>query len=78
MLVLTRKTDEVILIGSEIKVTIVRIGPDVVRIGIDAPEHINIVREEIADALRGDSTGDALRDSAGMGGGLGDEDSGAE
>lgn len=47
MLVLSRKTGERILIGDQIAVTIVRIGPNTVRLGIDAPRDMNIVREEL-------------------------------
>jgi len=47
MLVLSRKPGERILIGNDVTVTIVRIGPNTVRLGIDAPEHLNIVREEL-------------------------------
>lgn len=47
MLVLSRKPGERILIGNDITVTIVRIGPNNVRVGIDAPRDLNIVREEL-------------------------------
>lgn len=47
MLVLSRKPGERILIGDEVAVTIVRIGPNTVRLGIDAPRTMNIVREEL-------------------------------
>lgn len=47
MLVLSRKPSQVILIGDDIRVTIVRIGPNAVRVGIDAPRELNIVREEL-------------------------------
>jgi carbon storage regulator len=47
MLVLSRKAGERILIGDQITVTVVRIAPGVVRIGIDAPENLPIVREEL-------------------------------
>jgi carbon storage regulator len=47
MLVLSRKPGERILIGSDITVTIVRIGPNNVRLGIEAPREMNIVREEL-------------------------------
>lgn len=47
MLVLKRKPGERILIGQNVAVTIVRIGPNNVRLGIDAPREMNIVREEL-------------------------------
>lgn len=51
MLVLSRKTSERIRIGDEIVVTIVRIGPNSVRIGIEAPRDTNIVREELCNFI---------------------------
>ena len=50
MLVLSRKPGERILIGDDIAVTIVRIGPNTVRLGIEAPRDKNIVREELCVA----------------------------
>ena len=47
MLVLSRKSGERILIGKDVTVTVVRIGPNTVRLGIDAPREMNIVREEL-------------------------------
>lgn len=47
MLVLSRKPGERILIGDQVQITIVRIGPNTVRLGIDAPRDMNIVREEL-------------------------------
>ncbi len=52
MLVLSRKPGEKILIGDQVTVTIVRIGPNTVRLGIDAPRDMNIVREELCQATR--------------------------
>lgn len=49
MLVLSRKPGERILVGNDVVITIVRIGPNTVRLGIDAPGHMNIVREELCD-----------------------------
>lgn len=49
MLVLSRKPGEKILIGENVTVTIVRIGPNTVRIGIEAPRDMNIVREELCE-----------------------------
>jgi len=51
MLVLSRKMSQRILIGDEIAITIVRIGPNSVRIGIEAPKTMSIVREELKPEL---------------------------
>lgn len=51
MLVLTRKTQERIQIGSSITITIVRIKGHSVRVGIDAPDNVRIVRGELAAAM---------------------------
>lgn len=53
MLVLSRKPGERIMIGENITVTIVRIGPNSVRLGIDAPREMNIVREELCVEVPG-------------------------
>ena len=47
MLVLTRKSQDSIRIGDHIKVTILRIKGNTVRIGVEAPEDIRIVRGEL-------------------------------
>ncbi|MFM7832456.1 MAG: carbon storage regulator [Planctomycetaceae bacterium] len=47
MLVLSRKMSERILIGDEISITIVRIGPNSVRIGVEAPRNMSVVRSEL-------------------------------
>jgi len=49
MLVLSRKPGERIRIGEDIVIVIVRIGPNTVRVGIEAPRGTNIVREELLD-----------------------------
>jgi len=47
MLVLSRKVGQRILIGDQIAVTVVRVAQGAVRIGIEAPDHLSIIREEI-------------------------------
>ena len=55
MLVVSRKVGERILVGEQIAITIVRLSPGSVRIGIDAPAELAIVREELASgSLAGD------------------------
>lgn len=51
MLVLSRKLDEVIHIGGEIEIRVVKIGPNTVRFGITAPRHIDVHRNEIRAAM---------------------------
>ena len=47
MLVLSRKTDESIIIDERITITILEVRGDKIRIGIDAPKEIPIRREEL-------------------------------
>ena len=51
MLVLSRKVGEKILIGDSISITVVRISGGGVRIGIEAPTDLPVVREELATEL---------------------------
>lgn len=47
MLVLTRKQNEGVLIGSDIVITVINIEGDKVRLGIEAPKNIRVIREEL-------------------------------
>jgi len=47
MLVLTRKLDEAIQIGDNIKITVLRVKGNTVRIGIEAPKHVKVIRDEL-------------------------------
>lgn len=47
MLVLSRRSNESIVIGGEVIVTVLEIKGDQVRLGIRAPRHVTIHREEI-------------------------------
>lgn len=51
MLALTRKAGERIVIGDSITVTVVDVKGDSVRLGIEAPQEIRILRGEIIDAI---------------------------
>jgi carbon storage regulator len=47
MLVLTRKVSEEIVIGDNIRLTVVAIGRDRVRIGVSAPKEVVVDRQEV-------------------------------
>lgn len=51
MLVLTRKKGESIIIGDNIRLKIVSVEGDQVKLGIEAPRHIEIHRQEIYEAI---------------------------
>ncbi|CEP68865.1 Carbon storage regulator [Moorella glycerini] len=51
MLVLTRRVNETIVIDNRIKVTVISIEQDKIRLGIDAPPDIPIVRQELLAAV---------------------------
>lgn len=56
MLVLTRKTQEKIQIGDSITITILRVKGQAVRIGIEAPEGVRILRGELAARAIGEAS----------------------
>lgn len=47
MLVLSRKCGEEIVIGEEVRVTVLKIEGSAVKVGIDAPREVRIIRAEI-------------------------------
>ena len=52
MLVLSRWRDETIVIGEDIKITVVDIRGDKVRLGIEAPKAVSVDRHEVAEAKK--------------------------
>ena len=56
MLVLSRRPNEVIRIGDDIKITVTKLRDGRAWIGVDAPKHIKVVREEIRLAINTEAT----------------------
>ena len=51
---LSRKQNERIRVGDSVVVTVVRVSGDKVRIGIQAPPHIRVLRDELEDDCIGE------------------------
>ena len=52
MLVLGRKINESLVIGDEIVVTVLAVDGDKVKIGINAPSNVRILRQELYDTIK--------------------------
>ncbi|MBO8126911.1 MAG: carbon storage regulator CsrA [Firmicutes bacterium] len=61
MLVLTRKVDESIIIGDNIKITVVDVRNDQVKLGITAPREIPVHREEVYQEIQEENRRAATR-----------------
>ena len=61
MLVLSRKLNESILIGDAIEIRVTRLDGDTVKLGIEAPRHLAIYRDEIYRQLKESNLGAARK-----------------
>ena len=52
MLVLTRRVGESLVIGDDVVLRVLDVKGDVVRIGVDAPRHVQIHRQEVYEAVK--------------------------
>ncbi len=52
MLILTRKIGESIVIGDDIVIKVVETGKNSIRIGIDAPREITVLRQEVFESIQ--------------------------
>lgn len=62
MLVLSRLRDESIMIGDEVRITIVDIRGDKVRLGIEAPRSVQVHRQEVYTAIQDENAAAARAD----------------
>lgn len=62
MLVLSRKVSQQILIGSDIRITIVKVERNQVRIGIEAPRDVTILRDELIEGHEASSNSNSQPD----------------
>ena len=63
MLILTRRVGETVMIGDEVTITVLGVKGNQVRVGINAPKHVAVHREEIYERIKreqqsGESSGD--------------------
>lgn len=52
MLILTRRVGETLMIGDEVTVTVLGVKGNQVRIGVNAPKHVSVHREEIYERIK--------------------------
>ena len=52
MLILTRRVGESVVIGEDVTVTVLGVKGNQVRIGINAPKHVAVHREEIFERIK--------------------------
>ena len=60
MLVLSRSKDESIIIGDDVKITIIDVKGDKVRLGITAPRSISVHRKEVYEAIQREKLNEAM------------------
>jgi carbon storage regulator len=54
MLVLTRKTNQSIMIGDDIEVSVLAVSRDKIRLGITAPRDVPVFRKEVYVSIKGE------------------------
>jgi carbon storage regulator len=59
MLILTRRTGETVDIGDDIRVIVLGVKGNQVRLGFEVPKHIRVDREEIRERILREQQGDA-------------------
>lgn len=62
MLILSRKTNQKILIGDDIELTIIEIRGDQVKVGVNAPPTVKVFREEIYQEIQNENKAALVKD----------------
>jgi len=52
VLILSRKLGESVLLGDDVSITVLEVSKGVVKLGIDAPKEIRILRGELSEAVK--------------------------
>jgi len=63
MLILTRRISESVIIGDDVKITVLGVKGSQVRLGIDAPKSISVHREEIYERIQHEKAGSSAHPS---------------
>ena len=64
MLILSRKVNEKILIGDDVVITIIDTRGDQIKIGIEAPKSVKILRHEVFEAIQRENKAAALSEES--------------
>ena len=60
MLILTRRVGETVMIGDDVTITVLGVKGTQVRVGINAPKHVAVHREEIYERIKREQNSDEV------------------
>jgi carbon storage regulator len=62
MLILTRRVGETVMIGDDVTITVLGVKGNQVRVGINAPKHVAVHREEIYERIKREQQSDTVEE----------------